>query len=414
MPGRHIPKVWQFDPTIDAPARYKRACSYQVFVPDELRSLQVSLPGETAGLVSDAEDAIRKLNAAAQPALAPLARLLLRTESIASSKVEGLQMDVRDLARAEARMETGGRRSQTATDILANMDAMETAITEAAGAAPFGQREMLAVHGRLMEHDVRRQIAGRFRTGQNWIGGNDYNPCGADFVPPPVEEVPRLLEDLCEAVNSDLLPPLVQAALVHAQFETIHPFDDGNGRVGRALIHVVLRRRGVAPAYIPPISIVLAAARDRYIHGLTRFRGNGVVEWIEHFAAAAGRSANLAKRYLGEVETLMDNWRQRLSHSSAPRADAAAWAVIRVLPAHPVITGPVAAAATGRSKGPVYEALAQLQEAGVLIPLSTARKNQSWEAEGLLDLLEALEAGQPLDGSKTARRGRVPGERPPA
>jgi Fic family protein len=398
MPGRHISKVWQFDPASDAPARYKRACRYEAFVPDELGSLQVSLPGETAGLVSDAEEAIRTLNTAARPALAPLARLLLRTESIASSKVEGLQMGVRDLARAEARMETGGRRSQTAADILANMAAMETAITEAAGAARFGRRQILAVHRRLMEHDVRRQIAGRFRTGQNWIGGNDYNPCGADFVPPPVEDVPRLLEDLCQAVSADLLPPVVQAALVHAQFETIHPFDDGNGRTGRSLIHVVLRRRGLAPAYVPPISVVLAAARDRYIEGLIRFRGNGVVEWIEHFAAAAARSANLARRYLGAVERLMDDWRRRLTRSSAPRADAAAWAVIQALPAHPVITGPVAAAATGRSKGPVYDALAQLVEAGVLIPLSTSARNQSWEAAGLLDLLEALEAGQPLDG----------------
>lgn len=401
MPGRLVPRVWEFTPTIDAPARYKRACEYEAFVPDELGSMALTLPAEAAGLVSEAEGAIRSLNTKAQPALAPLARLLLRTESIASSKVEGLQMGVRELARAEAGMETGGKRSQTATEILANVDAMETAITGAAAAARFGEGEILAIHQRLMEHDIRRHIAGRIRASQNWIGGNDYNPCGADFVPPPVEEVPRLLGELCDAVNSDLLPPLVQAALVHAQFETIHPFDDGNGRTGRALIHVILRRRGVAPAYVPPISVVLAAARDRYITGLTRFRGDGVVEWIEHFAAAAARSANLARRYLGEVESLMAKWREKLGSAAAPRADAAAWAVIEVLPAHPVITAPVAAAATGRSRGPVYEALAQLQEAEVLIPLSQSRRNQSWEADGLLDLLEALEAGGVLDGEGT-------------
>jgi len=360
----------------------------------------MSLPAETAGLVSDAEAAIRALNATAQPALAPLARLLLRTESIASSKVEGMQMGIRELARAEARMETGGKRSQTATEILANMAAMETAITEAAAAPRFGNEQTLAIHRRLMEHDLRRQIAGRFRTGQNWIGGNDYNPCGADFVPPPVEEVPRLLDDLAEAVNGDLLPPLVQAALVHAQFETIHPFDDGNGRTGRALIHVILRRRGVAPAYVPPISVVLARGRERYIEGLTGFRNDDVVGWIEQFATAAARSANLARRYLGEVESLMANWRERLKQASAPRADAAAWAVIDILPAHPVITAPVAAAASRRSKAPVYDAMKQLQEAGVLIPLSTSKRNQSWEAVGLLELLEGLEGGEEGGGNE--------------
>jgi Fic family protein len=304
-----------------------------------------------------------------------------------------MQMGVRDLARAEARMDAGGRRSANAAEILANVAAMETAVHESATATEFGSDGILAIHRRLMEQDPAQRGAGQFRTDQNWIGGNDYNPCGADFVPPPVEEVPRLLGDLCEAVNSDLLPPLVQAALVHAQFETIHPFDDGNGRTGRALIHVVLRRRGIAPAYVPPISVVLAGARDRYIAGLTGFRGDAVVEWIERFAAAAAQSAHLARSYLERVGALMATWRERLQAVSAPRADATAWAILDVLPAHPIISAPVAAAATSRSRGPVYGGLAQLQEAGVLIPLSQSARNQSWEAEGLLDLLEQLEAG---------------------
>jgi hypothetical protein len=129
----------------------------------------LSLPAEIAGLVSEAEGAIRTLNATAKPALAPLARLLLRTESIASSKVEGMQMDVRGLARAEARMESGGKKSQTAIDILANIAAMETAITEAVAAPRFGDEQIIAIHQRLMQHDARHQIARRFRTDQNWI-----------------------------------------------------------------------------------------------------------------------------------------------------------------------------------------------------------------------------------------------------
>jgi Fic family protein len=393
VPGHYVSEIWKSNPTIYAPAKYRRVCRYDAFVPDPLGSLELNLPVEVAGVVAEAEAAVRELNAVARPALAPLGRLLLRTEAIASSKVEGLQMGVRELARAEARMETGGRRSQTAAEVLANMAAMETAITEAAAGPEFGTGGILEIHRRLMEHGANPRTAGQLRTTQNWIGGNDYNPCGADFVPPPVEELPRLLDDLWRAVNDDLLPPVVQAALVHAQFETIHPFDDGNGRTGRALIHVVLRRRGVAPSYVPPISVVMAAARDRYIAGLTAFRGDGVVEWIEQFAAAAAQSAHLAQHHLGAVEGLMAEWRERLSAAGAPRSDAAAWAIISVLPAHPIISAPVAAAVTGRSKGSVYDGLAQLQEAGVLIPLSQSVRNQSWEADGLLDLLEELEAG---------------------
>jgi Fic family protein len=357
--------------------------------------LPLSLEARVAGVVSEAEAAIRGLNDTARPGLAPLARLLLRTESIASSKVEGMQLDVRELARAEARLEVGGKAGGTAVEVLANIDAMDLAVHEAAAVERFSVNEIVAIHRRLIEHAPNARIAGQIRTRQNWIGGNDYNPCGADFVPPPPEYVAALLADLCHAVNDDLLPPLVQAALVHAQFETIHPFEDGNGRTGRALIHAVLRRRGVAPTYVPPISVRLATARDHYIAGLIGFRADRVGEWIEQFATTAADAAHLATAYLRAVVELGAWWRAQLTASAtAPRADAAAWAVLEVLPAHPIISAPVAAAATGRSKPSIYQALRELQGVGVLAPLSESPRNLSWEAVGLLDLLAGLEAGQ--------------------
>jgi Fic family protein len=395
VPGRRVSLVWQHDPVLYAPPRYRRACRYETFIPDPLSALELSLPAEVAGLASEAEAAIRRLNDVARPALAPLARLLLRTESVASSRVEGLHMGARELARAEARMEAGGRAAPVAMEVMANIEAMELAVHEAASVERFTVDDIRAIHRRLMEKAPNARIAGCIRTAQNWIGGNDYNPCGADFVPPPPEHVRALLDDLCDAIEDDVLPPIVQAALVHAQFETIHPFDDGNGRTGRALIHVVLRRRDAAPAYVPPVSVVLAEGRDRYIDGLTRFREDGMVGWIDQFAGAAARAADLAAAYLRAVEALKARWRERLAAlEDAPRADAAAWAVIDVLPAHPMITAPVAAVATGRSKPPIYQAFAQLQAAGVLVPLSQSARNRSWEADGLLDLLAGLEEGR--------------------
>jgi Fic family protein len=395
MPGRTITLTWEHEPRLSAPAKYGKACRYQAYIPDPLRTLDLSVSAEAAGIAAEADAAIRELNADARPALAPLARLLLRTESIASSKVEGMQLSARDLARAEARMEGGSKVGSTAVEVMGNVYAMELAIDEAAAKSDFTPDELLAIHRKLMERAPNARIAGRFRTVQNWIGGNDYNPCGADFVPPPPEHVEPLIEDLCAYTNDDLHPPLVQAALAHAQFETIHPFDDGNGRTGRALIHVILRRRGVAPSYVPPISVVLASSRDRYIDGLTKYRKDEIDSWLEHFAGAADLSARLAADYLEAVHQLTDEWRAQLKASSdAPRADAAAWAVIDQLPGHPIITAPVAAAASGRSKPAVYQALSQLEEAGILIPLSTSRRNQSWEAVGLLDLLAGLEAAE--------------------
>jgi Fic family protein len=394
MRGRFIRRVWEHDPTLYAPPRYRRACKYEAFVPDLITGLDFSLDARIAGVVSDAETAIRDLNAVAQPALAPLARLLLRTESIASSKVEGMQIGVRELARAEAMVEAGGKTGPNALEIMANIDAMELAIHEATAVERFSANEIQAIHRRLMEQTPNSHVAGRIRAVQNWIGGNDYNPCGAAFVPPPPEYVNALLEDLCAAIHDDSLSPLIQAALVHAQFETIHPFDDGNGRTGRALVHVVLRRRSIAPWYVPPISVVLASERDRYIEGLTRFRDGEIGLWLEHFAVAVARSAHLAAAYLGVVRELIGRWREQLAAAGAPRADAAAWAMIDVLPAHPIITAPVAAAATGRAKSAIHQAVAELEDAGVLLPLSESKRNRSWEAAGLLAILANLEAGE--------------------
>lgn len=297
MRGTLVRKTWKSDPTLYAPPKYRKACRYEAFIPEALIGFEFDLASGIAGVVSDAEQAIMKLNASDRPALAPLARLLLRTESIASSKVEGMQVGIRQLARAESKIETGGKASSTILEVLGNIDAMQLAIDEAATAEQIGVEHLTAIHGKLMANAPNSQFAGVVRREQNWIGGNDYNPCGADFVLPPPEHVDSLLRDLCEAAADDSLPPLVQAAIIHAQFETIHPFDDGNGRTGRALVHVVLRRRGIAASYVPPISVVLAAERDRYVRGLIGFRSGEVGPWIEQFAAAAARAAGLAADY---------------------------------------------------------------------------------------------------------------------
>ncbi len=251
-----------------------------------------------------------------------------------------MQVDARTLARAEVSSDIGQKAAPTALEVIGNIDAMQLAIENATAEESVGVAQIVAIHRALLEQAPNAHIAGRIRPGQNWIGGNNYNPCGADFVPPPPEEVDGLLGDLCRFCSDDRLPPLVQAAIAHAQFETIHPFDDGNGRIGRALVQVVLRRRRLAPAYVPPISVVLAANKEQYIGGLTAYREGRVEAWLEVFAVSAARAANLARYYLSEIETLQDQWRSMLRvhrRGFAPTLPAWAW-LIEVLPAQPVVT----------------------------------------------------------------------------
>ena len=396
MRGRLISRTWKHDPTLYAPPRYRRACGYKSFIPQTLVGEDFNLPGEAVSAVSDAERIVGELNSSAGPELAALARLLLRTESIASSKVEGMQADARQLARAEARRRAGRSIGQQAAEIIANIDAMESAVERAASAERLTTDDLRSIHEALLARSPAWRDAGRVREAQNWIGGNDYNPCGADYVPPPPEEVGPLLDDLCRFCNNDDLPPLLQAAVAHAQFETIHPFDDGNGRTGRALVQVLLRRRGLAPRFVPPISVALwqTQRRERYISGLAMFREGHVAEWITIFAEATAQAAQLARRYSDLIADLRGFWRTRLRDAVHPRADAAAWAIIDVLPAHPVVTVAMAVEATGRTPPAVNNGMAQLEQAGVLTPLGESRRNRSWEPEGLLDLIIALESGE--------------------
>jgi Fic family protein len=391
--GNLVRRVWEHSPATYAPARYRRACAYEAFIPFQVSDLAVQLPGDLAGVVSDAEQAIANLNQHAGPELMPLARLLLRTESIASSKVEGMQVDARTLARAEANQNAGRPIGREAAEILANVDAMQLAIERASLAATITTKDIVDIHRVLLARAPNAHIAGQIRVGQNWIGGNDYNPCGADFVPPPPDQVQRLLTDLCAFFGDEALPPLVQAAIAHAQFETIHPFDDGNGRTGRALVQVILRRRNLAPAFVPPISVMLARNKESYIKGLTLFRADDVAEWLRVFAVAATGASSLAIRYTIKVRDLQQTWRQQLRQASDPRSDAAAWGIIDILPAHPIISVPVAAAATKRSIPAVTNGIAELEGAGVLKKVGESQRNRAWEPQGLLELIVGLESG---------------------
>lgn len=397
MRGTLVKRTWAYDPALHAPARYRRACAYEAFVPERLEGLELRIDGELAGLISDAEAQIQALNRSSSPALAPLARLLLRTESIASSKVEGMQADARSLARGEVAYDTGRRVGPEVAEILANIDAMQVAIETATAHAAIEPAHLIEIQRVLLIRSLPDR-AGRLRETQGWIGGNDYNPCDAAYVPPPEDRIEPLLDDLCQFCNEDRLPPLVQAAIAHAQFETIHPFDDGNGRTGRALVQVLFRRRGLAPAFVPPISVVLAAEKTRYIEGLVAFREDDLATWLEIFASATARSAELAQAYLSRVIELQDGWREKLDQSSDLRSDAAAWSLIEILPGYPVITVAVAIAALEasdhrRSRAAVQAAVAQLEAAGVVHPVSSSKRNRAWEADGLIDLVTGLEAG---------------------
>jgi Fic family protein len=421
--SRVVRRQWTSD--FDAPTRQgNKSCAYEAYVPDRLQDRNIVLDGEVAADVADAETAIAGLNQVATSLVdtEALARILLRAESVASSKIEGLEVGARRLLRAEAARGLGEPPTDvTALEVLGNIDAMVAAIRSADEGEPITLELLLDLHRRLLAGTRLEAHGGRLRELQNWIGGSDYNPCSAAFVPPPPELVEALMVDLVAFSNSQGLPAVAQAALAHAQFETIHPFIDGNGRTGRALIHLILRRRGLAPRVLPPVSLILATWAKDYVGGLeaSRYRGTsrsrsaheGTNLWIGRFAGACTRAVQDASGFEQRAQTIEAVWRERLGRV---RARSAADLLLRALVGAPVVTVNSAAELIGRSFVQTNEAVARLVEEGILQQVTVGRRNRAFEAPDVIDALTDLERqlASPANTRISAPARQVPRRRP--
>ena len=401
--------------------RDRQPCEYDVYLPDRLSTRSFSLDGDVTADVADAEAALTRLDASSV-ALADseaLARLLLRAESVASSRIEGLKIGARRLLRVDAARRLGIEPGDvTAREILGNIDAMTWAVDTIEQGSAITLDTLLETHRRLLAGSRMEAYGGRVRDVQNWIGGSGCNPCSPSFVPPPPELVGDLLDDLVGFCNSDSLPALAQAAVAHARFETIHPFADGNGRTGRALIHMVLRRRGLGLRILPPVSLILATWSQDYIEGLTgtRYVGaaessaaySGINRWIALFASACLRAVEDAGRFEEQVQALQSSWRERLGRA---RRDSTGNLLISVLPSAPVLTATTAAELVGRSFPATSMAIERLVAAGVLVQVSVGRRNRAYEAPELIDAFTAFErrlASPEADTRVSAPARRVP------
>ncbi|MQA84536.1 MAG: Fic family protein [Streptosporangiales bacterium] len=379
----------------------RQPCPYRAYVPDPLVGRPLMLTAQRSADAADAERQVAGLNAAGRSlvSLEALARLLLRAEAVASSFIEGLHINVRRLAKADVAERVGlNARDDTARAVLGNVRAMESALELADSGDDVTVEDVLDLHRRLLSGTRDERFGGAVRVEQNWVGGSGMTPCTADYVPPPPELVPDLLEDLCAYMSGDDHPVLVQAAVAHAQFETIHPFADGNGRTGRALIHLVLRRRGLAPRFLPPISLILASHADAYVAALTSYRYEGAADstdaqeamgtCIDRFVADTARACADTERFGTDLDALEAQWRDRLRRV---RAGSSVDLLLRALPSTPVLTVATAADLIGRSVQRANDAVNLLVEAGVLKQTTIGRRNRAFEVPELVSAITGFE-----------------------
>lgn len=411
--GRFIEQSW---PGADRALSLKaqRAGFYKAYIPSPLVGRRVTFSLAVTGQVYAAEYSLIMLNSVVKALLSTesLARLLLRAESIASSKIEGLHVGPKRLLSEEfAQLHFQEPVSETAAMVLKNINAMSRVIHKVSKDAPICIEDILEFHSILMEG---KSGAGVFRSEQNWIGRSDISPLDADFIPPPPDYVLDLMNDLCRFSSDDNCSPVIQAALAHAQFETIHPFADGNGRTGRALIHMILRRRGLAERVLAPISLILATHSKEYIKGIqeTQYIDDESQEeidrktswWIGLFSEACIVATKNAEEFEhAAIETEL-GWRAAIEEKKKLRKNSAADLLLSMLSSAPIVSINSAAQLLQRSPTQAAKAINELQRFGILKPIKAGKRNQAFIAKSIVDQFLLLERTMASPANDTRRK----------
>lgn len=342
--------------------------------------VHLEISTDTLALADEASVEIARFDAEIGRELAPFGSLLLRSESAASSRIEQLTASAKAIALAEL----GDPSQRNANVIVANTRAMSTAI---ALADRLDEQSILDVHEALLGA-THPEWVGRWRGEQVWIGGTAYSPHRAAFVPPHHDRVPAAMADLVAFMARDDLPALVQAAIAHAQFETIHPFPDGNGRTGRSLVQALLRSKRLTRSVTVPVSAGLLTDTDGYFGSLTAYREGRPGEIVERMATAAFHAVGNGRELVGDLERIRIGWGGRIT----ARRGSTAWRVAEHLVRQPVVDSPLLQRELEVSAPAVNGAIDHLAELGILTRVSGQHRNRKWAATEVLGALDAFAA----------------------
>ncbi len=345
------------------------------------------------------DDAMRELLAAAAASLARLSVAgamvpsadwflygFVRKEAVVSSQIEGTQATLEDVLHYEATEQA--RRPDDVKEVCNYVDALTYARQEIARpwGLPLSTRLLCQAHKRLMK-GVRGQHKepGQIRRSQNWIGGT--RPGNAAFVPPPPGVVVEAMAALDAWLHSDdPMPPLIKAGLAHVQFETIHPFLDGNGRIGRLLVTLLVEHWGMLDAPLLYLSLAFKRHRPLYYQKLSAVRTDGDWEgWTSFFLEcvkeAADDGVTVAQSLFSRINT------DRSALAGHPSATVTAIRLYDLLPKHPIVTLPLATELLETTKPTAIKAIKALEDAGILHETTGKRRDRVYAYRGYLDLL---------------------------
>lgn len=352
--------------------------TYRPTVPASIADLDLIVPPVVAAEAESASREVTRFDAELGGEIAPFAAVLLRSESAASSQIENLTASARAIAEAEL---PGGKAKRNAERIVANNAAMRAAI---ALSDTIDADAIRAMHRALMVNEPRH-TPGEFRTEPVWIGGGS-TPIGATFVGPRHEVIPEAIDDLITFAQRPDVSALPQIAVAHAQFETIHPFTDGNGRTGRALVQAMLRNKGLSRQVTVPISAGLLTDTSGYFAALTSYRDGDAVPIVERFSRATVLALANGRQLVDDLRDIRAGWNDVIT----ARSDSAVWRVADLLTRRPVVNAALLAQELGIESTNAHRYLNPLTEAGILVETTSGPRNRVWRSPEVLAALDSF------------------------
>jgi Fic family protein len=379
-------ETYQWESNIEIPHRHRLEYHgpYSAALLPAIADVRFTIPSALAEQIDDASNEIARFDTEMGGDVAPFAAILLRTESVASSKIENLTASAKAIALAEL----GDVSKQNAAIIVANVNAMRAALELA---DRIDEQSILDMHTALLG-STRPEWCGHWRDVQVWIGGGNYGPHGASFVPPHHDNVPTAMSDLVTFMRRTDISPLAHAAIAHGQFETIHPFPDGNGRTGRAIVHSLLRHRQLTRSVTIPVSAGLLTDTAGYFAALETFREGDAGPIVLRFAEASHWAVANGRVLARELRTIRSSWDDLIR----ARSDSVAYRLADLLLGQPAVDSALVERELGVSRVTALSSIDRLASIGVLKEIPGGKWGRKWTAAAVLQALDgyALRSGR--------------------
>ena len=376
---------WERDPDelalIPKSRRRKILPTYEAAAPASIAELPVEIPAQLTRRISEVEVSLARFDQAQATRKWPLPALLLRSESSSSSQIERLTSSARNVALAEL----SDKAPANALLIAGNVAAMREALGQS---GEIGIDSICAIHDVLMRGTHE---ATGLREEQVWIGGTPYSPHGATFVPPHADRIRPCLKDLEAFGAREDVQPVAKAAIFHAQFETIHPFTDGNGRTGRTLLHRMLASDEVLLHTMLPVSAGLLHDVERYMGALDAYHNGSIEPIIECLADALELAVVIGSRIASDVDEVLAEW----ASTNTDRMGSASHRLPALLVEQPVVNVAYIAEHLGITDRAARNLVEAACERSILAKMGNAKRGAFYQAP---DLIAVLEEASSLEG----------------